>query len=364
MIRRDQIGWSRYKNFEGPMWFGIHRAKIADTDSFERIAVRVTSAAEGNLDAAQLYDSCVFTGGFQQWCSTFDGLVRMLLFVEKRVPGSLSTLFEFLRTIDASISAEKRAFVYKGTPVRDYKDRRDLFLAGGSGNLGEWKEHHKERAYGWVLAFANCPWQDPAVAEAQIDYATTNVYAYMRSESKWLFEQSTQDPWVLALRAAYLSFAANNPTRAATTLNDGVKKTSLTPWTPAWVLDLLHAMTWDAGVDILPHRYNAIRPVLERCFGVDLPDVAGDLKRLRAIGQDPMGADGDPTGADSPRLRPWSSGSRWRTRAQDQPRHPRIPSFQGTWRRWHRRPQDASDPAWRRRKPPLTEGGGKPPPAS
>jgi hypothetical protein len=288
----------------------------------------------------------------------------MLLFVEKRVPGSLSTLFEFLRTIDASISAEKRAFVYKGTPVRDYKDRRDLFLAGGSGNLGEWKEHHKERAYGWVLAFANCPWQDPAVAEAQIDYATTNVYAYMRSESKWLFEQSTQDPWVLALRAAYLSFAANNPTRAATTLNDGVKKTSLTPWTPAWVLDLLHAMTWDAGVDILPHRYNAIRPVLERCFGVDLPDVAGDLKRLRAIGQDPMG----PTEIQLALIRlGYDLGPRGADGVLGHKTSLAIREFQaskGLGADGIVGPQDASDPAWRRRKPPLTEGGGKPPPAS
>jgi hypothetical protein len=45
---------------------------------------------------------------------------------------------------------------------------------------------------------------------------------------------------------------------------------------------VLKEMTFGPGIAIYPHRYDAIRPVLEREWGLDLPDFAEELREFEA----------------------------------------------------------------------------------
>jgi hypothetical protein len=85
------------------------------------------------------------------------------------------------------------------------------------------------------------------------------------------------DGWVGALRAAYLSFAANLPAVAGKHFMIAHKTSRNAQWTKEWALDVLRELTFGPGIGIYPHRYNAIRPVIEQIYGVDLPDFAKDL---------------------------------------------------------------------------------------
>ena len=84
-----------------------------------------------------------------------------------------------------------------------------------------------------------------------------------------------------AFRAAYLSFAANNPTWANRHLELALKQSSQPAWSRDWFIGVLRELTFGPKVAIYPGRYDAIRPVLERLFGVDLPDFSADLARFQ-----------------------------------------------------------------------------------
>jgi hypothetical protein len=111
-----------------------------------------------------------------------------------------------------------------------------------------------------------------------------------------------------AVFAAFLSFAANNPTLASRHFLLAVKNNpQISPWTRDWFIAILQQMTFGPGIAIYPHRYDCIRPVLEQLYGLDLPDFSEQLrstsllanpvhlqKALIALGYDlgPVGADG------------------------------------------------------------------------
>jgi len=269
------------------MWFGKVKVNLRDNDQFEYVALHVTSAAEGNPDAIQLYDSCICSIGSAQWCSKYPNFVRMLLFVEKKCPGSLQKLKDHMGQIGAEFDEKHSCFLHNGLLVMTDQQRRDLFLAGGTGIEGSWTEEQLERAYNWVLAYANCPWEEEPVWQAQIDFAASTLHEYVRPEAEWLF-QMTADPWILALRAAYISFAVNNPKKAAMQLNIARQKapdSGLSEGTPSWVIEILRSITWDSGLDLWKHRYNAIRARLEKSFNVDLPDFADELRNAASLGE-------------------------------------------------------------------------------
>lgn len=294
-IAASQVGWGKYKEYEGPMFFGVVKPKITPDSPPAWIRTKVISASEGNLDAGQCYDMCRGTFGFQQWCGLFPMLVKMIRSVNQQAPGTLSSLFDFLGSINTKISDTSDYFIHKGVICRGDTGLRDLFLAGGNGLRGQWQEIHRERAIGWILAYANCDWSDPRASKAQIDYAASTLMSYVNPGARWLFnEQQTeklsdeQKKVAEAMRAIFLSCAANNPTRAETYLRLGEAKTQNPRWSMGWLVDLLRAEIWDPGVDILPHRYNTIRPVVEKAYKIDLPDFAEEFRTAEQSGNAPM----------------------------------------------------------------------------
>jgi peptidoglycan hydrolase-like protein with peptidoglycan-binding domain len=77
--------------------------------------------------------------------------------------------------------------------------------------------------------------------------------------------------------AAYLSFAANNPTWANNSLQTAVRATKADPYSEGWLVDVLERLTFAPNVAIYPGRYDKIRPTLERLYGIDLPDFSAQL---------------------------------------------------------------------------------------
>src|SRR5690606_23339570 len=86
-------------------------------------------------------------------------------------------------------------------------------------------------------------------------------------------------PVQLAARAADRSCAANDPPWANRHLQKFMTGHQAVPmWTRDWLLGLLRELTFGPKVAIYPHRYDKIRPVLERLYGVKLPDFSDELK--------------------------------------------------------------------------------------
>lgn len=316
-IDATKISWVPYKSWEGPMWVGNKPAHLPYDAPMPMLYLKVISSTEGNLDAGQGWDICRMTFGFNQWCGLYPGMVRMLNAVQKARPGALDPLIKFTESIGVSLTGKDDYFLVKGQKMNTDPLLRQIFFAGGTGLKGTWTSEQRNRVIGWVVAFANCHWEDPEAAGAQINYAASTVLGFVNQEARWLFDKSLDlsapgetKAIVNTLRAAFLSFAANNPTRASTYLNQTRAKTSLAAWTMPWLVEMLRGLTWDPQVDIHPARYNAIRPVLERAFGLDLPDFADELRKAREAGQEPMsvlaiqqrlidlGYDVGPTGAD------------------------------------------------------------------
>jgi len=82
-----------------------------------------------------------------------------------------------------------------------------------------------------------------------------------------------------AFRAIYLSFADNNPKHASSSLMVGLAQAQpVERWTEGWLTVVVKALTFVPGIAIYPRRYQAIRPVVEKLYGVDLPDTDEDLK--------------------------------------------------------------------------------------
>ena len=94
-----------------------------------------------------------------------------------------------------------------------------------------------------------------------------------------MFDGQPSMGWTGAMRAIYLSFAGNLPSVASKQLDLGVKSTDKAKWSKDWCIHIAKQLTFGPKIAIYPHRYKAIRPVVERLYGVDLPDMAEDLKK-------------------------------------------------------------------------------------
>jgi hypothetical protein len=92
-----------------------------------------------------------------------------------------------------------------------------------------------------------------------------------------------------AVRAAYISFAANNPAKTLAAYK-AAQAANLPMWTQPWAVEVLKHLTYTPKIAIYPERYNKIRPVLERLYGVDLPDMAEHLKGSGVPSEALMGA--------------------------------------------------------------------------
>lgn len=285
MVTANEIGWGTYRQYEGPFYLGKHSYVLPKEPTKEDMILAVITATEGgHYDAWNGYDVCGWTSGLIQWC-------------EGRGQYSVSDMLGVVDEIDedliedVDVLAVENKMVFRRNNKNRYRfhfldsrgevdsaeEQRQLFYLHGDGTKGAWTEEAKLYAKRWAAAISSV-WEDPVAQRAQQLYTVKRLDGFMLPYAKSIFADAPDTSVARAAKAAYLSFAANNPTWANTSLQ---KAHTATPALPAWSIDwfvaILKELTFGPQVAIYPHRYDAIRPVLEKLYGLNLPDFSKEL---------------------------------------------------------------------------------------
>jgi len=277
-----------YGPYSGPWTLGKHRFAINADPNFWDKALAATVATEGGrFGPVNMYDRCIISVGLIQLCeaATIYGVTQLL---GACADVDQPLLQSYLDEIPGSCLFQKNAkgrwqFFYNGAPVASKAEQRALFLGGSTGYKGQWTKAQKAHAYR-VCAVMSCLWQEAKFREAQRKYVGEScLMRFVRTKSRNILfaEGYPREGDEGALRAAFITFAVNNPARA----DKYFRQAHATEEYKAAdahkrLLIALEAMTFDPGISIYPHRYDAIRPVLEREFSIDLPDFATQLAKF------------------------------------------------------------------------------------
>lgn len=302
MVTAAEIGWGRYRAYEGPFYRGKlgYTLPSSPTENDKVMAV-ITATEGGHYDAWNGYDTCGWTSGLIQWCEKGQYSVSdMLGAVADRDP-------ELIRSVEreapgAGVILKRNAkgrlrffFTDARGEVDTTAEQLQLFYKTGNGQQGTWTPALSAYAKGWAAAISSV-WENPVAREVQVNYTTQRLGGFMLPFAKQVFDSAPNTDLARGLRAAYLSFAANNPTWANKSLAAATgQNTHLVAWSLDWVIAILRELTFGPQVAIYPHRYDAIRPVLEKLYGMTLPDFSGELKAWSEH-------TGIPVGIDTPKL--------------------------------------------------------------
>jgi len=291
MVAVGEIGWGSYKEYEGPYYLGRHRFTLPPNPSEDHKLVAVITATEGGaFDAYNGYDRCKCSSGLIQWCEArMFGVSGMLgAVVEKLGRSALSPLLDFLGTFRADFQQDLRGrWRFRlGSDIVDTDDEQNrLLFLRSNGKKGTWDTASREHARRFAAAVSTV-WESPAAAEVQLQYTAQRVLGFRTPFAKSVFppELLEGNAWARAAHAAYISFAANNPTWASQSLQVARAETGASPESAEGVTTILRYLTFHKGITIYPHRYNKIRPVVEQLYGVELPDFAEELKFKQRAG--------------------------------------------------------------------------------
>lgn len=288
MTMPADIAWGAYSSYEGPFFRGTTPLRLPANPSQAMKRVYVSSSTEGLLDSINMYDKCSLSIGVSQACETPWFLTSMLVgAIAEKDLGLLAPLAPALAASNAEFKQTARGkwrFHFKDDrgEVDAGAEQKALFLLHSDGTKGTWDAASKAHGKLWAASMANMLVQPEAI-EAQVEWVASRATLYAMPEAKkTLFDGAADDGWVGALRAAYLSYALNIPVKANEMLKLGVATAPGQKWSPDWCTHILQVMTFRANVAIWPHRYNAIRPHLEKLYGIDIPDSSTALKAWQA----------------------------------------------------------------------------------
>lgn len=302
MAKIEDIGWGSYKGYEGPFFRGsVPYTLPADPSSMDKVMAVITATEGGRYDAMNLYDRMICTAGIIQWGEAGQYSVSDMLGAIVDQAGGFPKPFQ-TQLSNAGINFEKNAKGRWRFFFRDFRgevdrldEQKQLFLLRSNGLKGTWDEGSKEYAKSWAAAIANTL-ALPEAQKVQVAFTVPKLMGFVTPEAHailWGGSLSTEassmsSGWIGALRSAYLSFAANLPTVASNQLKIAVAKSKAPKWSSDWCIDILKQLTFGPQITIYPVRYNGIRPLIERIYGVDLPDFAADLRAWSAkLGIDP-----------------------------------------------------------------------------
>lgn len=277
------LKWGKYSNYEGPWTPGTVKYSLpANPTAEDRIMAVITQTEGGSGNAVNMYDRCIISVGYFQWCEASFFLTSKLLgaiatqdegLLDALRPAMVSSKVGFRRK-----SGTKWRFFRGSNEVDELLEQQHTFLLNSNGKRGSWDEVSKAHARLWCKCMAECLAQ-PEADRIQVSYTAQRVRSFATKDAqRVLFDGYPDEKWVGALRAAFLSFAANNPSHASKGLQKAVKSTGAAKWSPDWCIAILKELTFGPRISIYPHRYDKIRPVIERLFEVDLPDFASELK--------------------------------------------------------------------------------------
>jgi len=290
MTKISDIKWGKYKNYEGPVYYGSVKYKLPSNPSSDDKLLAVTTATEGGtLDAVQSYDSGIISVGLIQLIEASYFLASKLIgYTISNEPGLIKPLQPALDASDTIFKNNGRRwrFFVRGDEVDELPEQRRLFLLNSNGYIGSWDDESKKHSKLWIASMSDFLAQDQAV-KLQTTYVASRLRSFVMPKVKpFLWDGKPDDTWVGATRAAYVSFSANNPLRASQSLDKAIADSSAySKWSKDWCINIIKWLTFGSGITIYPHRYNKIRPVIERIYNVDLPDFAEELKSLDLGGQ-------------------------------------------------------------------------------
>jgi len=276
MATSANVSWGSYKQYEGPIYLGKCTYKLPENPTEEDEWIRIITATEGGkYDAMNLYDRCILSSGLIQWCEGGQYSVSDMLGGVVRKLGSLPSPLPV--RFDRNEKGRWRFFFDSGEEVDTTPEQQQLFLQC-NGLKGSWTPEAKEHAKQWAAAVATI-WEDPKAQQVQVEYTAKRLMGFVLPDARKVLDAAPpNNPIGKAFKAAYLSFAANNPSWANKHLQRGLQN-PYSPWTTDWLIDILKELTFGPKVTIYPIRYNAIRKVLESMYGVNLPDFATELEQ-------------------------------------------------------------------------------------
>ena len=284
MVAASNIGWGGYKSWEGPFWRGLHKYRIPARPSEEdKILAVITATEGGTFEAYNGYDGQGASLGLIQLKERGQYSVSALLgAVYRRDPELLNPLFEVLQPRGYGMKKNSRGrfrFFYRAEEVDTWEEQQRLFYANSTGEKGTWGEPNSaNRQIACKLAAGISTVMENPVAQAeQVRFIVPILRKFAFGESARFLATVPQSDIGLAFTAAYLSYAVNNPVRANKHLQIALKSIRHAKWGMSWFIEVLKELTFGPQISIYPHRYNAIRPMLEMLYGIDLPDMATEL---------------------------------------------------------------------------------------
>jgi hypothetical protein len=295
MATSSDIKWGSYRDFEGPFYHGIARFQLPEQPTAtDRILAVITATEGGRWDAYNGYDRCICTSGLIQWCEAGQySVTDMMGKVAEHDRALLESVDRQAAASGLELKRNQRGrwrffFQDERGEVDRIDEQRQMFLLHSDGKRGSWDDASREYAKRWAAAISTV-WESDAAQRIQADYTTRRLSFFALPNARRILDEAPDTGVGQAFKAAYLSFAANNPTYADRHLKLAVDASSKPRWSLDWLIGVLKELTFGPGVAIYPHRYDAIRPVLERLYAVNLPDLAAELSRFSdAMGGGPV----------------------------------------------------------------------------
>lgn len=284
VVSPNQIAWSSYDVYEGPFFRGTTKYALPKTPTVaDEILAVITTTEGGTWNAINMYDRCICTVGLIQWCEEGQYSVSdMLGATYAQDPDLLAPLTEQMRLSGVAFRKNAKGryrffFIDKRGEIDRREEQQQLFLLGSTGRKGDWDASSRAHAKAWAAALATV-YENRAAIEAQRDFTVPRLFRFAMQPALRMLDTAPHTSIGRAFVAAYLSFAANSPRRANDALVAAQSEWGAKPsWTKDWLVAMLRSLTFHSRIAIYPHRYNAIRPVLERLYNIDLPDLAESL---------------------------------------------------------------------------------------
>lgn len=275
-VTADRVQWGSYGETSGPMFLGQLRYEFPKTADIQDRYLYVVASTEGSsYDAVNMYDQCIVSVGLIQWAGA--SVDRLLGQIVEKCGFSVidSALGEAMHQYDVGFVKHgdgKWGFIESSTgKAISTKLERQAAFWGCDGV--QWTPDAKLRAKTWAAGFANI-WLDPGARSIQAQWTKPKIREFLLPAVDKVLFDGTTGPECEALRAACMSYAANNPAKLAEMFSAGVKRAEsagLKKWSHDWVCSVLKSIVVESTWKIWPGRWTKVQPACKVAFGIELP---------------------------------------------------------------------------------------------